>query len=83
MKRSTWWIASSRSLLLFDNTENVDFVFDHESEDIHVFADKEQLSRVFINLIKNAIQSIPDNRKGRVGISAGIIRKHGKGKYYR
>jgi two-component system, NtrC family, nitrogen regulation sensor histidine kinase NtrY len=58
------------TLLLFGNTDNVDFVFDHESEEITVFADKEQLSRVFINLIKNAIQSIPENRKGRVGISA-------------
>jgi two-component system, NtrC family, nitrogen regulation sensor histidine kinase NtrY len=58
------------SLLLFGNTDNVDFAFDHESEEIPVFADREQLSRVFINLIKNAIQSIPDNRKGRIGISA-------------
>jgi signal transduction histidine kinase len=57
------------SLLLFGNTDNVDFAFDHESEEVPVFADKEQLSRVFINLIKNAIQSIPENRKGRVVIS--------------
>jgi nitrogen fixation/metabolism regulation signal transduction histidine kinase len=57
------------SLLLFSNTDNVDFVFDHESEDIPIFADKEQLSRVFINLIKNAIQSIPENRNGKIGIS--------------
>ena len=57
------------TLNLFANTENVDFVFEHESEQIIVFADKEQLSRVFINLIKNAIQSIPDNRKGKVSVS--------------
>ncbi len=42
------------------------------------YADKEQLSRVFINLIKNAIQSIPENRKGRIGINAllsgGMVR---------
>jgi two-component system, NtrC family, nitrogen regulation sensor histidine kinase NtrY len=57
------------TLTLFANTENVDFIFEHESSDIFVFADKEQLSRVFINLIKNAIQSIPDNRHGKVGIS--------------
>lgn len=57
------------TLNLFANTENVDFVFEHESDQIIVFADKEQLSRVFINLIKNAIQSIPDNRQGKVGIS--------------
>jgi two-component system nitrogen regulation sensor histidine kinase NtrY len=57
------------TLTLFSNTENVDFVFEHESEEIQVFADKEQLSRVFINLIKNAIQSIPDTRQGKVSIS--------------
>jgi len=57
------------SLNLFSNTENVDFVFEHESERIPVLADKEQLSRVFINLIKNSIQSIPDNRNGKIVIS--------------
>jgi two-component system nitrogen regulation sensor histidine kinase NtrY len=57
------------TITLFSNTENVDFVFEHESENILVIADKEQLSRVFINLIKNAIQSIPDARNGKVGIS--------------
>jgi signal transduction histidine kinase len=33
-----------------------------------VFADKEQLSRVFINLATNAIQAIPDNRQGIIEI---------------
>jgi two-component system nitrogen regulation sensor histidine kinase NtrY len=63
------------SLNLFGNTENVDFVFEHESIRIPVFADKEQLSRVFINLIKNAIQSIPDNRNGKIVISLVQNRK--------
>ncbi|MBN2813100.1 MAG: GHKL domain-containing protein [Bacteroidales bacterium] len=57
------------TLNLFANTDNIDFVFEHESEKIMVFADKEQLSRVFINLIKNAIQSVPETRKGKVGVS--------------
>ena len=57
------------TLTLFANTENVDFIFEHESEQIMVYADKEQLSRVFINLLKNAIQAIPDARQGKVGIS--------------
>lgn len=57
------------TLTLFSNTENVDFIFEHESEEILVFADKEQLSRVFINLLKNAIQSVPESRQGKVGIS--------------
>jgi two-component system, NtrC family, nitrogen regulation sensor histidine kinase NtrY len=65
-------------LQLFENTENVDFAFDYEANEMPVYADKEQLSRVFINLIKNAIQSVPENRKGRVEINAvlsgGMVR---------
>jgi nitrogen fixation/metabolism regulation signal transduction histidine kinase len=68
-------VDSIRSTLtLFANTENIDFVFEHESEHIPVFADREQLSRVFINLIKNSIQSIPDNRNGKIGITLVLNR---------
>ena len=34
-----------------------------------VLADREQLSRVFINLVKNAIQAIPEDRNGKILIS--------------
>lgn len=34
-----------------------------------VWADKDQLSRVFINLISNAIQAIPDEKPGEIVIS--------------
>ena len=37
-------------------------------EPLYIFADKEQISRVFINLIKNAIQAIPKDNKGRIDI---------------
>jgi signal transduction histidine kinase len=33
-----------------------------------IFADKEQISRVFINLIKNALQAIPKGRKAEIDI---------------
>ncbi|HOY51759.1 MAG TPA: HAMP domain-containing sensor histidine kinase, partial [Prolixibacteraceae bacterium] len=36
---------------------------------ILVNADREQLSRALINLIKNGIQSIPDDRPGKIAIS--------------
>jgi len=54
---------------LFLNTEQIriDTSFDLQSPPI-VFADPEQLSRVFINLLKNGIQSIPEDREGKIGI---------------
>jgi len=54
---------------LFLNTEQIriDTSFELQSPAI-VFADPEQLSRVFINLLKNGIQSIPEDRECKIGI---------------
>lgn len=41
-----------------------------ELRELFVYADKDQLLRVFNNLIKNAIQAIPDEREGKIDISA-------------
>ena len=57
------------TLDLFPNTENVSFSFACSDENICVMADKEQISRVFINLIKNAIQSIPENKPGKIKLN--------------
>ena len=38
-------------------------------EEFIIFADKNQLMRVLNNLIKNAVQAIPDNRKGVIKVS--------------
>ncbi|MBE0653740.1 MAG: GHKL domain-containing protein [Bacteroidales bacterium] len=46
------------------------------SGDIYVYADREQLSRVFMNLIKNAIQSVPENRTAKIEIV--LVRKENK-----
>lgn len=55
---------------LFKNTENIEVVFENKTNEApFVLADKEQLIRVFNNLIRNAIQSIPEDRKGRIEIS--------------
>jgi signal transduction histidine kinase len=54
---------------LFSKTEGFQFKPSFPDRDIFVYADKEQISRVFINLIKNAIQAVPDERKGIVDIS--------------
>ena len=55
---------------LFETDERAAIEFNYKGfEDIKVNADREQLSRAIINLVKNAIQSIPENRKGKIEIS--------------
>jgi signal transduction histidine kinase len=69
--------------------ENVLVLFKNESRHIHfelindipgsaqnIFADKEQIQRVFINLIKNAIQSIPEHKQGEIRIIAETVEDH-------
>ncbi len=54
---------------LFDNTEGVSIQLDTANFDsLNIFADREQLSRVFVNLIKNGIQSIPDFTDGEIKV---------------
>jgi len=55
---------------LFSHEENIELTFDfNEHEIINIIADKEQISRVFNNLIKNAIQAIPSDRKGKIFVN--------------
>ena len=57
---------------LFPDTrdENLHFSFQMNNlKEVLIYADKEQLSRAFLNLIKNAIQSIPSDQVGQINIS--------------
>ncbi len=75
------------ALSLFSNVENLDIKFKPERDVVQIYADQEQLSRVFINLIKNAIQAIPENRKGKIEVQLKLhgnrvlvsIKDNGKG----
>ncbi len=59
------------STTLFENVSNVNIITRfNQHEKIIVNADGEQLLGVFNNLINNAIQAIPADRKGEVVISA-------------
>jgi signal transduction histidine kinase len=54
---------------LFESSTHIDFsVHLDEQEELFVYADHEQISRAMVNLIKNAIQSIPPKRKGNVQV---------------
>ncbi len=60
-------------LQLFETTEKAEISLDLGSlERVYVYADKEQLMRVFINLVKNGLQSIPDSRRGTISISLEV-----------
>ena len=54
---------------LYNEDEHAKIVFENSSETLEVLADKDQLIRIFGNLIKNAIQSIPYGREGKIIIS--------------
>jgi signal transduction histidine kinase len=56
--------------LFHETSEHTDFIFeDNGITEAMIFADKEQLLRVFNNLFRNAIQAIPEDRKGRIEVT--------------
>ena len=54
---------------LFKSAENINFnfLFDHSMQYL-IFADRDQISRAFTNLIKNGIQSIGESPNGKIEI---------------
>ncbi|MBO7523363.1 MAG: sensor histidine kinase, partial [Bacteroidales bacterium] len=57
---------------LFSDTNGVDFEGVWPDEKVYVFADKEHLNGIVSNLIKNAIQAIPNNREGHIKVSVKV-----------
>lgn len=49
-------------------SDDVEFQLSSNLEEIVISADKELMIRVFNNLLKNAIQAIPEDRKGQINI---------------
>lgn len=58
---------------LFESDRQMKFSFDLKGlKEVYLFADKEQISRALINLIKNAIQSIPPKKEGNIRVSLAV-----------
>jgi len=55
--------------LFMDNFEHIRIDYKGEEKEVFVYADPEQLVQVFNNLLKNAIQAIPDERDGEIMIN--------------
>jgi signal transduction histidine kinase len=64
-------------VLLYEESENIEIIYssDKASQTAQIIADHDQVNRVFNNLIKNAIQSIPENKKGIINVSATVKNK--------
>ncbi len=60
----------SHAISLFSNSTDVNINYTCKLKSpVYIYADKEQISRVFINLFNNALQSIPEDRKGKIDVS--------------
>jgi nitrogen fixation/metabolism regulation signal transduction histidine kinase len=65
------------SMELFDEHEDVSVYFNcPEDGEVEINGDNEQLLRVFNNIIKNGIQSIPSNQEGRVDIELTVVDRY-------
>ena len=53
---------------MYIDDKNNEYLFLVPEFNISIYADKSQLIRVFTNIIQNAIQSIPENRKGNISL---------------
>ncbi|MCB9262020.1 MAG: hypothetical protein H6607_06570 [Flavobacteriales bacterium] len=75
------------TIVLFERSENIEFRYKTDMPEAIVFADKEQIGRAFNNVIKNATQAIPEDRKGLISINLELkggkvlvsIKDNGKG----
>ena len=54
---------------LFKESKNTDVLLSLPKEAFYVFADKNHLVRVLNNMIKNAVEAIPDSRQGLIDVS--------------
>jgi len=57
----------SNTASIFTNEDN-EVTVQSDATNIEVFADKDLMIRVFNNLIKNALQAMPENHEGRISI---------------
>jgi len=73
--------------LFSTNNEETNIQYNGPTENVFVLADPELMLQVFNNLLKNAIQAIPTERKGKINVTLKVesnrvvitIRDNGKG----
>jgi len=53
---------------LFRKRDDMDIMLEEPIDDVIVFADKNHLIRILNNLLKNAMQAIPEQKRGRINL---------------
>lgn len=57
---------------LFKDLPNIHLAFNINQESRWIMADEKQLTRLFVNLLKNSIQAIPAGREGEIAINLSV-----------
>ncbi len=61
---------------IYNSNEDLEFHFILPFHDYIIFADKEKIIRVITNLFQNAVQSIPNNKKGKISLITSKIKNN-------
>ncbi len=61
---------------MYHDDNNNEFLFMIPDYEITLYADKGQIMRVLTNIIQNALQSIPEDRKGNIALKVSKIKNH-------
>lgn len=61
---------------LYQSLPEGDVIFMQPEREYYIFADKTQMNRVFTNLLQNAMQAIPEGRKGAIYIQVQPSGQH-------
>jgi len=56
-------------IILFNTRDNIDITYESKAGEAYIMARKTQLTRVFVNLLSNAVQAVESQEKGRINIA--------------
>ncbi|MDB5144948.1 MAG: hypothetical protein JWQ66_3661 [Mucilaginibacter sp.] len=76
IERIDIFAALTQAVTIFKQMDNIRIIFHAPDAPFFINADRDQLLRCFNNLLKNAIEAIPQDRPGRIEISYLITTKN-------
>ncbi|MFA6334445.1 MAG: ATP-binding protein [Bacteroidales bacterium] len=60
-------------IILFNTRDNITITYESEFRDAYIMARKTQLTRVFVNLLSNAVQAVENQKSGRINITLKLV----------